>query len=151
MRKMMGVLLLTAISGLVGCGTRSGIEGTIGASGTVTYQGQPVEGATVVFSPEGPGRAASGLTDANGRFELTTLMASDGVLAGKYQVAVSKTETVGAMSEEESLAYAEKHGKPPKVTTRELLPEKYKNLATSNLTAEVTADGENDFTFSLTD
>lgn len=110
-----------------------------------------MEGATVVFAPEGEGRAASGLTDASGRFELTTLASGDGVMPGKYQVSISKTETEGTMSEEESQAYTEEHGERPTVTTNELLPEKYKSAATSGLTAEVTESGKNEFTFELTD
>lgn len=148
MRHFMSWLMLAGMGLWIGC-QQSGLEGTIGASGTVTYQGKPVEGATVVFAPEGQGRAASGLTDASGRFQLTTLTASDGILPGKYQVAISKTEVVGGMTEEESQAYTAEHGEPPAVTTKELLPEKYKSPATSGLTAEVTEGGVNDFTFDL--
>ena len=150
MRHLMCLLLLTGSIFWMGCAS-AGLEGTIAASGTVTHNGQPVEGAAVVFSPEGEGRAASGLTDASGRFQLQTLTAGDGVMPGKYQVAISKTEVEGGMSEEESLAYAEKHGAPPTVTVKELLPEKYKSPATSGLTAEVTAGGKNEFTFDLKD
>jgi len=75
----------------------------------------------------------------------------DGLRPGKYQVTVFKTEVVGAMNEEESQAYFQKHGKPPKITTRETLPAKYKTAATSGLTAEVTAGGKNDFTLDLAD
>ena len=150
MRYLICLLLLAGSIAWVGCAP-AGLEGTIAASGTVTHNGQAVEGATVVFSPEGEGRAASGLTDASGRFQLQTLTPEDGVMPGKYQVAISKTQVEGAMSEEESQAYAAKHGKSPEVTVKELLPEKYKSPASSGLTAEVTAGGKNEFTFDLKD
>ena len=150
MRHLTCLILLIGTSSWIGCG-QPGLTGTIAASGTVTYQGQPVEGATVVFSPTGEGRAASGLTDASGRFELTTLTASDGIMPGKYQVAISKTEVEGSMTEEESQAYVAEHGEPPKVTVKELLPEKYKSPATSGLAAEVTKGVQNDFRFDLED
>ena len=151
MRYLIGILLFTGRGVPPGCGGGAGIEGTIAASGTVTYQGQPVEGAAVVFAPEGQGRAASGLTDASGRFELTTLTPGDGVLPGKFGVTISKTEVSGSMTEEESQAYVAKHGEPPKVTRKELLPAKYAAPATSGLTAEVAAGGKNEFTFDLKD
>lgn len=150
MRHLICLLLLAGSLAWMGCAP-AGLEGTIAASGTVTHNGQAVEGATVVFSPEGEGRAASGLTDASGRFQLQTLTPEDGVMPGKYQVAISKTQTEGAMTEEESQAYTAKHGEPPKVTVKELLPEKYKSPTNSGLTAEVTAGGKNEFTFDLKD
>lgn len=151
MRRVTCLLLLTVSSAWIGCGGAPRLDGVIAATGVVTYQGQPVENATVVFSPQGAGRAASGRTDAHGRFQLTTLVPGDGLMPGKYQVTVVKTEVIGAMNEEESQAYFQKHGKPPKVTTKEPLPAKYKTAATSGLTAEVTTGGTNDFTLNLAD
>lgn len=150
MRIFLGFLFLAGTVAWIGCTGQAGIEGTIRVTGTVLYQGQPVENATVVFAPEGQGRAASGQTDSRGRFQLTTLSANDGALPGKYQVAVSKIEVIGAMSEEESLAYVEKHGKPPEVIHKSLLPEQFKTPDTSGLAVEVIKGGKNDFTFDLT-
>ena len=119
MRYLICLLLVAGSIAWTGCAP-AGLEGAIAASGTVTHNGQPVEGATVVFAPEGEGRAASGLTDASGRFQLQTVTPDDGVVPGKYQVAISKTEVKGAMSEEESRAYTAEHGKPPEFTVKEL-------------------------------
>jgi hypothetical protein len=151
MRHFMGFLLLVASGMLAGCGGEGGIDGTLHATGTVTYQGKSVEGAMVIFAPEGEGRAASGTTDAAGRFAMTTLTAGDGVLPGKYQVSISKTKVAGEMTEEESQAYFQEHGESPTTTSQELLPAKYKTADTSGLTVEVTAGGKNDFTFDLMD
>jgi hypothetical protein len=148
MRYLICLLLLAGSIAWVGCAP-AGLEGTIAASGTVTHNGQAVEGATVVFSPEGEGRAASGLTDASGRFQLQTLTPEDGVMPGKYQVAISKTQVEGGMSEEQ--ADTSKKGEPTDVPVKELLPKKYKSPTTSGLTAEVTAGGKNEFTFDLKD
>ncbi len=144
------ILVLTNAAWL-GCGHKGGLEGTIAASGTVTYNGQPVAGATVVFSPVGPGRAASGLTDGDGRFKLQTLSADDGILPGKYQVAISKTEIQNPLTEAETQAYIAQHGEPPQVTVKEALPAKYKSGLTSTLSADVTAGEKNEFTFNLQD
>lgn len=149
MRCLNCVLMLAGLGALVGCGGAE-IEGLALAGGVVTYQGQPVEGAIVTFSPTGEARAASGLTDAEGRFALTTLNAGDGVMAGEYLVTISKTELASkSLSPDEMAAYIDEHGRQPEVTTTDHLPVDYKKAETSGLTAEVTEDGENEFTFAL--
>lgn len=151
MRYAFCILAILLCCSAVGCG-KSGLSGTIRAKGKVTYKGQPVEGATVVFSPvDQTGRAASGLTDAQGNFNLTTLEAGDGALAGQYKVSISKTTTAGKanMTPDEARATLSS-GKPTLLPRDEGLPVKYKNDA-GGLTAEVTSGGKNDFTFDLVD
>jgi hypothetical protein len=59
-------------------------------SGTVTLDGKPLAGATVTFEPvEKGGKKATGKTDENGAYVLTTSKAGDGALPGKYKVTVS--------------------------------------------------------------
>ena len=153
-RRLVFVLALMAAVPLVGCGDAPLLDGTSPVTGLVTYQGQPVEGATVVFTPEGEGRAASGRTDASGRFEMTTLSPGDGVFPGKYRCAISKTEVTGGATREEveqQTSASSTDQTPAEPTVRELLPEKYKSPATSGLTAEVTESGPNDIVFDLVD
>lgn len=133
---------------LAGCGGTAGVDGVVPVTGAVEYQGQAVQGATVVFHPNDQGRAASGITDAQGRFELTTLTAGDGALPGTYQVTVTKTEVVGGgTGEEEPGSSALAPGAGP--TVNSLLPEKYNRLETSGLSAEVVASGKNDVVLRL--
>ncbi len=63
--------------------------------GRVTCHGQPVPQAGVIFSPvpraetdREAGKAASGSTDADGRFVLTTYKSGDGALIGKHRASV---------------------------------------------------------------
>ncbi len=164
MRYVIWLVVLAAVSVCIGCGQKSGLEGTVPVTGTVTYQSKPVEGASVTLSPQGQGRAASGKTDASGRFKLTTLEADDGALPGTYQVAVSKIEDLDAAAHQmtpEDMVKAISGGKaapmgPTRPGTKgggmkNALPEKYKNAQTSGLTAEVTKGGANDFKFDLVD
>src|SRR5262249_58322349 len=59
--------------------------------GIVTVNGQPLAGATVTFHPAEEGRRpASGRTDDDGTFELTTFHPGDGALPGTYKITVSK-------------------------------------------------------------
>ncbi len=64
MRYLICLLLLAGSIAWTGCAPAT-LEGTIAASGTVTYNGQAVEGANVVFSPEG--RAARDRLDGRQR------------------------------------------------------------------------------------
>ncbi len=80
------VLLFAAF----GCG---GKNSPVNVEGIVTLDGEPLEGATVVFSPikEG-GQIASALTNSDGTFQLTTGKESKGALPGEYKVLVSLGE-----------------------------------------------------------
>jgi hypothetical protein len=106
--------------------------------GIVTLNGAPVADAGVLFKPvQGP--FAMGVTDAEGRFTLTTAN-EDGALIGDHQVAISKTETL--------VKY--RPGNPmPIYETKALIPQKYFDAGTSALTATV-ADDDNEFKFDLT-
>lgn len=146
--------LLSAVT-LLGC---AGAEGdsdrpaTFPASGVITLDGSPVEGAQVAFNPEDPkGQGAFGRTDAEGRYELTTFETSDGAVPGKYIVTVTKYDVPPPMAEasEEEYIPPEAGGARPKAPKNEL-PNQYSQMHTSDLRAAVAADGENQFDFALT-
>ncbi len=153
------VCVLTCVL-MLGCGG-GGVSGLVKVTGTVTLDGQPVEGAAVSFSPAGnEGRASAGVTDAQGRFSLAPVGGGQGALPGKYQVAISKTQVTGGaptattreeyerqMKERMAQGAAGFQFGPPQVT--HLIPQVYSSPATSQLEAEVTASGANDFPFAL--
>jgi len=146
-----GSICLALLACLVGCpgGDDADRPETVPVTGTVTYSGSAVEGATVTFSPTASGGSASiGTTDASGKFTLQSQWGSRGAVPGSYKVAISKTEVQGVEEEIEE-AQPEENAPPAQIT--EHLPEKYKSTQTSGLTAEVKADGDNDFLFDLTD
>lgn len=74
---------------LAGCGGSDRPE-TIPVSGAVLYNGNPVEGATVSFWGPDASRAATGVTDAEGKFTLSMYSVNDGALAGENKVTVTK-------------------------------------------------------------
>jgi hypothetical protein len=95
---MLGVLCVFAVLGAVGCG---GQAKTAKVEGTLTVDGRPLPGATVIFMPVAKGgRSASGRTDEDGNFKLTTFSTDDGALPGEYKVVVrvseGSKETVGS-------------------------------------------------------
>lgn len=79
------VCLFTATAAIVGCGG-DGIE-RVGVSGTVSYQGQPVQDGLISFEPQGPGTPA-GATIKGGKYDAT---GNGAVPVGKYRVRISST------------------------------------------------------------
>jgi len=165
-RFALGVVVAVLLGFGPGCGGRAtDAPKTVPVTGTVTFKGQPLEGATVAFSPKTTGlRSAIGTTDAAGHFKLTTLYPADGAMPGSYTVAISKTEggaapapnvdtSVEATIERSKKAAMEGKMGPGvrKGASKDLLPAKYKTANTSGLTAEVKAQGGNDVTFDLTE
>ncbi|MFO7905707.1 MAG: carboxypeptidase-like regulatory domain-containing protein [Pirellulaceae bacterium] len=136
-------LSLACALSLVGCSSDDRPEG-VSVSGIVTYQGQPVDGADVAFSPlEGSGAGGFARTDAEGQFELSSRNTSAGVLPGAYRVKISKISVKSDWTQEQD------PGVRPKQTETSELPKQYAGFATSGLTAEVVAQEENEFQFDL--
>jgi hypothetical protein len=71
--------------------TTLGCGGPVAVEGTVTFEGQPLEEATVLFHPTDGSAGASALTDAKGAFRLIGTQ-KDGIAPGEYRVTVSKKE-----------------------------------------------------------
>jgi len=145
---------LLLVASAIGCGSGETLP-TVPVTGTVTYQGKPLEGATVTFSTTAEsGRPASGTTDASGKFSLKTYLSPTssptGALPGDYTVMITKVETqsTGMTPEDMAKKMASKAAvmAPPK----HLIPERYSG-AKSGLNATVKAQGPNDFPFDLQD
>jgi hypothetical protein len=63
---------LSAAFAVAGCADNSGLPTRYPVSGTVTYNGEPLQQGTINFAPvDGSGRAAGGTISA-GRYSLTT-------------------------------------------------------------------------------
>ncbi|QDV21769.1 carboxypeptidase-like regulatory domain-containing protein [Aureliella helgolandensis] len=78
---------------LGGCSTESNPP-TYPVTGTVTYKGAPVDGATIIFTSisEG-GEGATGKSDAEGKYSLTTYVNGDGARPGDYMIKVFKFDS----------------------------------------------------------
>src|SRR5262245_47737825 len=73
-----------------GCGAKP-----IPTKGVVLCDRKPLANAAVMFHAQDPdGRDATGQTDANGVFELTTFRLKDGALPGSYKVTVRYSEPI---------------------------------------------------------
>jgi hypothetical protein len=136
------VALLVA-SLLIGCGGPDYPE-TIDVSGTVTLDGKPVPDAIVTFLPTDGRRSGTGYTDSSGHFTLTTFKPEDGAVPGAHAVAINPTEAPPMPGEAPVMGVGGSAG-----SYTAPFPPKYGDPKQSGFTAEVSPDGENDFTFDM--
>lgn len=149
-------LVLLAAIVVAGCG--DGGPKLVPAGGTVKYKGKPIAGATVSLLYE-DGNMASGVTNEEGKFTLTT-GGRPGAPMGKAKVSVAKVQTtdVGGKSPAEltprdmasMFAKSKEAMKTAAAEKKDELPAKYSNPDTSGLVADVQAK-DNDFLFELQD
>jgi hypothetical protein len=147
-------LTMAVVIGLSGCGGSKPpefVERMVPATGTVTLDGEPLEGAIVEFHPDAKGNGAEvavGTTDAQGKYELITPIArrtleeSKGAVPGKYRVIIQKTVMPDGspVPPDTTDADAEADG------ARQLLPPRYSDLEQTTLTADVeSGPSVNDF------
>ena len=99
-RRASGLLMGTVAVFLSGCGSEevANRPKVFPVAGVVLHDDKPVEGATVMFIPQGHSNAAAAITDAKGEFKLQTFAENDGAVAGNYKVTVRKIK-MGAQSD----------------------------------------------------
>lgn len=153
MRSILLSALLATGALFVGCGGASDAPQLAKASGTVSYKGNPVAGATVTFLvPKSP--IATGTTDAEGKFTLVT-GGNPGVAVGSATVGIAKFAT---SSEDKTnmtpadMAKMASKSKTASTKSKAEIPAKYGNPETSTLSATISTDEtKNVFKFDLVD
>jgi hypothetical protein len=133
---------LALVPFILGCGGPRPVK----VSGTVTLNGQPVEGAMVQFVPvKDGGRPATGLTTADGGFNLTTIENHDGALPGDYKVVITynpPVESGPAQSTEQGMKEIMKlQEKAKRVKPKYVIPPAYTDASRTPLTQSVPTDG----------
>jgi len=128
-------------------------------SGTVTYNGNPLEKGKISFVPDDPKGVGAAGDIENGSYAVSTGGEKDGAVAGKYKVIIS--------AKEDSLAKAkadfakDSKGKDPgylpgrfvaraEAKAKSLIPAGYGDTRTTTLTAEV-KEQSNTINFELSD
>jgi hypothetical protein len=133
-------------------------DGIIYMEGAVTLDGKPVNGASIVLHPRhGAGAAAGGLTNAKGKFTVTTgmLPQGSGAKAGEYDITFSKVAVEKSDFSKSPSAptpqHAATHNRTQIPAKTYIIPEKYGKPKTSGLAPIVVElNGKNKFTFALT-
>ena len=132
---------------LCGCGSGDDRPELGQVTGTITMDGKPLVGTTVVFAPDN-GRPARGKTDAEGKYELTYIGQTLGAKIGHHRVEIAPNEEGEDEAEIEAATAGESvaTSKPPVTPKKIGVPARY-NVNTV-LEADVKA-GENVFDFKL--
>jgi hypothetical protein len=153
------VLTVPALFVLASCGTEDGLGKRYPVSGTVTYNGSPLEKGEISFISEDISKnfGATG-TIANGSYTLSTGGDTDGAQVGKYKVTISAKEDY--MVKAEADFKKETGGTSPKLlpsfvgkaaaAAKSLIPAGYGDARTTTLKAEVEAKS-NTLDFKLSD
>jgi hypothetical protein len=125
---------------------KANIERVVPASGTLTYQGKPLESYQVTLLPIDGRRPATGITNAAGKFTLGTNDVGDGAPPGTHKVAIvwSPPRPVGEMGQETITDNPDKLPKP-----KIKIPDKYSDPEKSGITLEVPKRGVTDIKFEL--
>jgi hypothetical protein len=153
------VLAVAGALAMTSCGTDDGLGKRFPVSGTVTYNGQPLEGGKISFIPDDPKNIGASGTIDKGSYALSTGGENDGARAGKYKVTVTAKEDSVAKAKADFakdnkgldpgylpgryLAAAESKAKS-------LIPTGYGDIRTTTLTAEV-KEQPNTIDFKLSD
>lgn len=135
-------LLLPSVC-MLGCGSE-GTAPTAKVTGTVTYNGTPLEGVNVTFTPES-GRPGLGTTDASGKFSVSTFSQGDGAVPGNHVVTI--TDAAPSVPEPMPGTPEAENYTPPEPR----FPAKYSNPSTTTFKFEVKKGEKNDFALEMTD
>ena len=154
---VLSLVVLVACSVAVSGCQKKRVKGLVPAQGVVTFNGEPVADATILFSPKqigGEAGSAQAITDSKGGFKMTTLDPGDGVYPGEYSVSIIKDKIEGGLSPEEAKDRYDNpdkyRGQPvPEQTVVHELPVKYADINESGLTITVPAGGQKDIEFAL--
>jgi hypothetical protein len=158
-RRWLAVLIVPALLVLASCGTDDGLGKRYPVSGTVKYNGSPLEKGDISFVSEDMSKnfGATG-TITNGSYTLSMGGAGDGAQVGKYKVTISAKEDY---SEKAQADFKKETGSvSPKLlpnfvakaaaSAKSLIPAGYGDARTTTLKAEVEAK-PNTFEFNLSD
>jgi len=128
------VLICLLLLTVFGCNGNKAIP-TEAVTGTVTLDGQPVEGASITFVPKSGGTPAYAHSGSGGIYALQTLQgaAGKGTTVGEYFVTVTKSDAVPSGKTEKN-SYGDII---PVMESKSVLPEIYASSETTPLTFTV--------------
>ena len=137
------ILSLGLLTALLGCDSGDR-KPTARVHGKVTYKGQPVPEASLVFVPVDGGPSGQANADKSGSYALRTYASGDGAVVGDHKVMITAMTNPGAAMPEDSKA-----GGPMGAVS--IIPQRYSDLQKSGLKATVKPKVDNEINFELTD
>lgn len=130
------ILGACVVFSLAGCGGGGDTSNLGKVSGTVTLNGEPLEGATLEFVPEHGGRPSIGLTDDDGNYTMLFRADTPGALIGAHLVRITSQRSQSGGEGGEPLVQA----RP------ELVPQEYNDQSTLKVMVK---EGRNTHDFAL--
>ena len=131
-----GLVLLVGVGLLAGCRDPNGRQAV---SGTVTFNGKPLDQGRIHFAPLEKGVSEAGATIQDGKYSIP---GDRGLVPGNYKVSIFSYDQTGP-----KVASEEIPGDRAAKQFKERIPDKYNKQ--SILKAEVTGSGSNVFDFTL--
>ena len=125
-------IIIVSGMALLGCGSS---DGRVGVAGAVTLDGKPLDNGVITFLSRGERPSSGGAAILAGKYEIP---AEHGLLPGKYQVAIDAADPGDAQARPDHPGMAIPVSK---------IPLRYNGE--TELMAEISADGENQFDFPL--
>ena len=132
--------LAAGLALLAGCGgglNTGDVEAVVPVSGTLTYQGKPLENYQVIMMPDDGRRVATGVADAQGHFSMGTNTAGDGAPPGPCKIAIQFAPPDTSEAGNETIIDDPSRLPKPKIK----IPPKYADPATSGLAEDIPASG----------
>jgi major membrane immunogen (membrane-anchored lipoprotein) len=159
-RRLLAMLAFPALLVMASCGTDDGLGKRFPVSGTVTYNGNPLEKGEISFIAE-DAKANIGASGhiTNGSYTLATGGNDDGAQAGKYKVTITAKEDFLAKAKADFQKDSKRTDSEyipgrfvsqAEAAAKSLIPTGYGDVRTSNLTAEVKPQS-NTLDFKLSD
>jgi major membrane immunogen (membrane-anchored lipoprotein) len=158
-KRFHSMLVVPALLVMVSCSNDDGLGKRYPVSGTVTYNGNPLEKGEISFVTEDLTKnyGATGII-TDGKYTLSTGGNDDGAQVGKYKVTIKSKEDFATKAQAD---FQKESGRdnpkfPPTYTAKaeaaakSLIPAGYGDLRTTTLTAEVKAES-NTIPFALSD
>jgi len=147
------IALLFLVTVVMGCGGGGKLK-TYRVEGTVTYNGAPVEGASVAFNPvkDGVGKPGFAKTDATGKYRLSTTAGNvgAGTTPGEYAVTVKKEEAYSTGRTERREASGDQPAHVEQIMgMRNALPKEYATVHDTPFKFTVEAKSLNEFDMTL--
>jgi hypothetical protein len=122
-----------------GCGGSANLPPTAPAEGIVLLDGEPLTDVELVFHPE-KGPSATGRTDPKGAFTMS-LNGKPGAVPGKSKVTFSVVTKATMSTNPAALAEL--------AQLSQRVPEKYRQITTTDITVDLGPDGDRNLSFSL--
>jgi hypothetical protein len=144
-KRTLRIALLLLLGGIITPGCGSDRPGLAPVHGKITVNGDPIKTGRIMFYPR-QGRPASGPIQPDGSYTLTTFDVDDGAMLGSHRITIQATELIGQAATRAEDEY-KMDAKIP--TVKWLVPKRYADPTTSDLTAEVKSEA-NQIDFGLT-